>query len=370
MFDIRKVEAFYRGRRVLVTGHTGFKGSWLTYWLHELGADVMGVALEARPGELFEQISGDSLCESLILDIRNYAGCLEAIKTFRPQTVIHMAAQSLVGEGYERPRYTFDVNSQGTVNVLEAIRESEQRCDVVIVTTDKVYENLEEGKPFRVGDKLGGHDPYSASKASAEIVVESYRRSFFQPKSFESHGVAVATARAGNVIGGGDWNKGHLVPDIVRALAAREAVRLRNPAAVRPWQHVVEPLSGYLLLGQRLNSDPASYSGAWNFGPDLSANVTVEAFVQLAIDYWSEGTYKTDTTSEKPNEAGILRLDTEATTSGLGWRPAFSLATAVERTLSWYVDAQDREFEARARMSADIDTYRDAVSTLLVGDRF
>ena len=305
----------YHGKRVFLTGHTGFKGSWLIYILHQLGAEVMAYALPAEEKSLYRVMYGDQFCNSIEADIRDYERLQEEIKNFQPDFVFHLAAQTLVRESYKEARYTFEVNSLGTANVLEAVKTVQQKCTVVIVTTDKVYDNKEWVHPYRETDRLGGYDPYSASKAAAEIIANSYIQSFFNTQFYNEHQKAFAIARAGNVIGGGDWAKDRLIPDIARALEAKETLVLRSPNATRPWQHVLEPLVGYLLLGAKLDSDIKTYSGAWNFGPDIKDNLTVLEVVKTALQVWRSGDYRIEAANEKMHEANLLRLDISKATN-------------------------------------------------------
>ena len=285
-------EKVYRDKKVFLTGHTGFKGSWLLVWLHSLGAKVKGYALAPENSEdLYNQINGDGLCESVIADIRDKDRLKEEIISFQPDFIFHLAAQPLVRLSYELPVYTFEVNTLGTAYVLDALRYVEKACNVIIITTDKVYENKEWHYPYRENDRLGGYDPYSASKATAELVVGSFQNSFFNKKEYARHKKSISSARAGNVIGGGDWAKDRIIPDIVRALQQNKNIEVRNPYAVRPWQHVIEPLSGYLLLGQKLVEDPIKYAEAWNFGPVQDDTFTVQDLVKEAISVWGSGHY-------------------------------------------------------------------------------
>lgn len=328
---------YYKGKRVFLTGHTGFKGSWLLSWLYLLGAEVKGYALAPQTElDLYNTIQGDILCESVIADIQDKARLEKELLSFEPDFVFHLAAQPLVRLSYEIPSETFAVNVIGTAYLLDAIRLLKKPCTVVLITTDKVYENKEWHYPYRETDRLGGYDPYSASKACAELVINSYRNSFFNLNEYSQHHKAVASARAGNVIGGGDWAKDRIIPDIVRALNKGERITVRNPAAVRPWQHVLEPLGGYLHLGTKLIDDPVQFAEGWNFGPLPEDNLTVEALVKLGIDYWGKGEYmKPDQTGE-PHEAGLLKLDISKAISELFWKPKYTAQLAIEKTLAWY----------------------------------
>ena len=325
----------WNGRRVLITGHTGFKGSWLALWLQRLGAEVAGYALapDTEPSH-FGLIALDQLVRHHQGDIRDFEKFREVALGFRPEVVIHMAAQALVLRSYDLPKETFDVNIGGTVNILDVVRELDTVRACIIVTSDKCYENKESTEGYREDDRLGGSDPYSASKAAAEIVVEAYRRSFFRPE--ESH-VGLASVRAGNVIGGGDWAEYRIVPDCVRALSTGKKIVVRNPRAIRPWQHVLEPLGGYLLLGQRLIEHPAEYSGAWNFGPGASETIRVEQLVNQFVEAWGSGAVELSDGDERPGrETGILRLRTDKAQKDLDWSPVLSGEEAIRWTVEWY----------------------------------
>lgn len=327
----------YNGKKVFLTGHTGFKGSWLLQWLHLLGAEIKGYSLRQETDDgLYNLIEGDKICDSVFADIRNKEKLENEICKFEPDFIFHLAAQPLVRLSYEIPSETFAVNAMGTVNVLEAVRKLQKPCSVIIITTDKVYENKEWVYPYRETDALGGYDPYSASKACAEIIVNSYIQSFFNPNEYQHHAKAVASTRAGNVIGGGDWAKDRIVPDIVRALDAKQPVTVRNPSAIRPWQHVLEPLGGYLLLGAKLMSDPLSYAGAWNFGPLADDNKEVEELVQISLQVWGGGTYVKTNLSGQLHEAGLLKLDVSKAVSYLNWSPRYKASKAIEATMNWY----------------------------------
>lgn len=327
----------YNGRSVLVTGHTGSKGSWLTLWLHHLGARVSGLALPP-PTEpsAFVDLDLASSCDHRIGDIRDQAQVVAALERSRPDVVFHLAAQAIVAEGRERPHDTFATNVGGTLNVLEAVRRAGRPCAVVVVTSDKCYAPTGGARAHREDDPLGGNDPYSASKAAAEIVTASYRHAFFPAERLAEHRIAVASARAGNVIGGGDWAQHRLVPDAMRSLGRGEAVPVRNPDHVRPWQHVLEPLSGYLLLGMRLRGpDAARACEGWNFGPLPGSERPVAEVVAAVIAAWGSGSW-TRSAERLAAETAELRLDITKAADGLGWRPRWDLETAVQRTVEWY----------------------------------
>lgn len=331
---MNKLAETFRGKRVLVTGHTGFKGSWLSICLLRAGAKVCGYALPPRTerdnfvvsklGERLDHHAGD---------IRDRARLLQVFSTFRPEVVFHLAAQPLVRCSYENPEDTFSTNVLGSVNVMDAIRTVPECKAAVMVTSDKCYENQEWHRGYCETDQLGGHDPYSASKAAAEIIVSSYRRSFFRPENRK-----IATARAGNVIGGGDWCPDRLIPDCIRALEREEVITLRNPLSTRPWQHVLEPISGYLKLAEALCSDSAGFDDAWNFGPEPSQTFTVQQVVELVVKNWGSGRCES-IAAKSHHEAGLLALDISKARRELGWRPAWETPRAVEETVRWYHDA-------------------------------
>lgn len=334
-------EQTYSGKRVFLTGHTGFKGSWLLYWLKLLGADVKGYALEAESNSLYRDIQGDELCQSVIADIRDASRLQAEITAFQPDFIFHLAAQPLVRRSYEIPVETFEVNMMGTVHLLDAVRQLTKPCTVILITTDKVYENKEWHYPYRESDRLGGYDPYSASKATAELVISSYRNSFFNPAAYNTHQKGIASARAGNVIGGGDWSKDRIIPDIVRALQNNIPIPVRNPTAVRPWQHVLEALSGYLLLGTRLVTHPVEFGEAWNFGPLTTDCLPVQKLVETAIDSWGGGAYKLIESNAQLHEASLLKLDISKTQSELGWSPKYNATQSIQLTLDWFKCAID-----------------------------
>lgn len=319
----------FRGRRVLVTGHTGFKGSWLTLWLAELGAHVTGYALQAADLSMFRALELEKSCESLQRDVRDVDELTNVIDRTRPDVVFHLAAQSLVLSSYQDPLSTVQTNVLGTANLLEALRRIGRPCVVVIVTSDKCYENREWVYAYRENEAMGGHDVYSMSKGAAELVVASYRRSFFSETE-----IRVASARAGNVIGGGDWAENRIVPDAIRALSRGAVIDVRNPHAIRPWQHVLEPLGGYLLLASRLAEDSA-FADAWNFGPFPDDTRTVEELVDRVISAWGSGAWTTQQ-REQPHEAATLRLAIDKAMARLRWTPRWRFGEAVDRTVAWY----------------------------------
>lgn len=320
------------GKRVLLTGHTGFKGSWLSLMLLQAGAEPAGYALPPTSGrDNFTLCGLPDQMQSYFGDILDTAKLARVFKELRPELVLHLAAQPLVLAGYEEPAHTFMVNVQGTVNVLEAFRRSETAKALIVVTTDKVYENKENEKGYRETDRLGGHDPYSASKAAAELVTESYRRSFFP----ESAGKSVSTVRAGNVIGGGDWSVNRIIPDCIRALEDDVSLVIRNPMAVRPWQYVLEPLYGYLMLADRMLDSP-TVSGSWNFGPDASHCTTVEEIVSLVSRHYGLPGIKKEYQVSTAHETQLLLLDSRKAMEQLDWQCLLGVEDMVEETVRWY----------------------------------
>lgn len=328
--------AFWKGRRVFLTGHTGFKGSWLSVWLQEVGAEVRGYALEPPTDpSLFVQADVASGMDSIIGDIRDYEKLLTSMTGFQPEVVFHLAAQPIVRDSYTIPRETYETNVMGTVNLLEAVRHLESVRSVVVVTTDKVYENEEWHWGYRENDRLGGYDPYSNSKAAAELAVSAYRSSFFNPNVYgQDHIVAVATARAGNVIGGGDWAADRIVPDLIRAWLDNHPATIRNPHAIRPWQHVLEPVSGYLVLAERL-LDSVEFAEEWNFGPRDSDCIPVGELATL-FESRCDGLAVERVSISGPHEAGVLKLDISKATARLNWTPRWTIGSAVDRTVSEY----------------------------------
>jgi len=320
----------YGSRKVLITGHSGFKGSWLAQWLHLLGASVSGIALppETDPNH-WALLKLE--CESHWLDIRDCERLSKAIAEINPDIIFHLAAQPLVRRSYRNPLETWQTNLTGTVNLLESARFCSNLKAVICVTTDKCYENKEWCWGYRENDTLGGHDPYSASKAATEIAIASYRKSFFS----SADSPLIASARAGNVIGGGDWSEDRIIPDLVRAIGAGEKLEIRSPNATRPWQHVLEPLYGYLLLGQKLLERRAEFADAWNFGPDTSSNCSVSQILNLMQQHWPQLDWFSQT-KEQPHEAGLLHLDSSRARALLKWHPLWDLKTTARKTADWY----------------------------------
>lgn len=329
---------FWQGKRVFLTGHTGFKGSWLSLWLQSLGAELTGYALKPPTNpSLFEVANVASGMRSIIDDVRDLSSLQKAIKEAKPEIVIHMAAQPLVRYSYTNPVETYDINVMGSVNLLESIRQAGGVKAVVNVTSDKCYENKEWVWGYREDEAMGGYDPYSNSKGCAELVTAAYRSSFFNPEEYGSHGIALASARAGNVIGGGDWASDRLIPDFVRAIVAGETVVIRSPNAIRPWQHVLEPLSGYLELAEALYTQGPKYAQAWNFGPNENDAKTVEWIISGLVSCWEKGaSYRVDTDAANLHEAHFLKLDCSKARTILGWHPQWDVAQTIESICAWH----------------------------------
>lgn len=326
MFDI------YKNKQVLVTGHTGFKGSWLTLWLLKIGAKVVGYALDPKTAkDNFVLCDLENKIKDYREDIRDYQTLTKVFNKEEPEIIFHLAAQPLVLDSYENPLYTIETNTQGTANVLEAFRHSKKSKILIIITTDKVYENLEWEWGYRESDQLGGSDPYSASKAAAEVLISSYQRSFFNVG-----GKKIVSVRAGNVIGGGDWSENRLIPDCVKAIEKNEKIIIRNPNSTRPWQHVLEPLGGYLLLGQKLLEESLLESGAWNFGPVFSNIITVEELVSEIINCFGYGEYEIRSNKNAPKESNFLSLDISKANRKLNWQPLLTFNETLKFTLQWY----------------------------------
>lgn len=332
---MNKLSNFYKNKRVLITGHTGFKGAWLTKILLNWGSKVSGIALEppTKPN-LFEILDFKKEIKNNIADIRNFEKVKNIIQKEKPEIIFHLAAQPMVREGYVDPLYTYETNILGTANILEAIRTTNSTKAALIITTDKVYENYEKNYHYKEEDKLGGYDPYSASKASAEIVTSSYIRSFFNPTNKKTK-TFIASARAGNVIGGGDWGKDRLVPDFVKAMFANSKLVIRSPKAVRPWQFVLEPLYGYLLLAHKLYEGKKEFSGAWNFGPNKNNYLEVEGVIKKAIISFNKEKY-TIKKDDTKHEANILKLNSNKSKELLNWKSVFSLDQTLDFTFKWY----------------------------------
>jgi CDP-glucose 4,6-dehydratase len=353
----------YKGRNIFITGHTGFKGSWLSLWLSKMGANIFGYSLHPNttPNNYEASSVSDLLSEETIADICDKKSLNSAIKRADPDFVFHLAAQPLVRDSYKCPVETFETNVIGSLNVLESLRALEQPCSVIMVTSDKCYENKGQVWGYRESDPLGGHDPYSASKAAAEIAISSYRQSFFQKERFDKYSIKIATVRAGNVIGGGDWAKDRIIPDAVRALSKGETASVRNPGAIRPWQHVLEPLSGYLTLAAKISeSENTEFCSAWNFGPFCSDECTVSDLMNLFCKEWGPANWNYIPLANAPHEASVLRLSIDKAVYKLNWLPKWNLYGAVKKTAAWYKKYYDDGMELMQEACfADISVYMD-----------
>jgi len=337
-------DGIYKDKNVLVTGHTGFKGSWLSIWLNEMGANVIGYALDPYTDQdNFVVTNLSEKITDLRGEIRDYDNLLRTFKEEKPEIVFHLAAQPLVRLSYEQPRETYEVNVMGTVNVLEAARQSDSVKTVIIITSDKCYENNEWIWGYRENDPMGGYDPYSSSKGCAELVTSAYTRSFFEN---EDSDIAVASVRAGNVIGGGDWAADRLITDCISYLKKDKAIEIRSPKAIRPWQHVLEPLRGYLLLASKLYQNPEKYTGAWNFGPDEASIVTVGELVDKLVNKWGSGEWIDTSNNNEPHEAKLLKLDISKARHQLNWEPKLSFDQTIDLVVDWYQnDKVDYDFD-------------------------
>ena len=341
--------SFWNGKSVFLTGHTGFKGGWLSLWLASMGAKVTGYALVPNTTPSFFEVAKvrDEINQSHIADIRDLERLQEGMAKAQPEIVIHMAAQPLVRFSYVNPVETYATNVMGTVHVLESIRALDCVRATVIVTTDKCYENKEWVWGYRENEPMGGHDPYSNSKGCAELVTSAYRQSFFPAGKYAEHQVAIASARAGNVIGGGDWSEDRLIPDAIKAFEADQSLMIRNPLATRPWQHLLEPLSGYLILAQALYEQGNKFASAWNFGPRDEDNRSVQEVVELMLSRWGQSARWEKEGSEQPHEANLLKLDCSKAHSLLGWVPKWDLEIATQKIVEW-----QKAFQAKENMQA------------------
>jgi CDP-glucose 4,6-dehydratase len=355
----------FAGRSVFVTGHTGFKGSWLCLWLESLGARVTGYALPPPTSPSHFEVArvADGLAADHRADVRDAAALSRALADAEPDVVFHLAAQSVVRESYRIPRETFEVNVVGVAGMLDAVRAAGRPCVVIVVTSDKCYLNVEQTWGYREDDPLGDLSPYGASKGAAEILVRSYRNAYFPPARIAGHGVKLASGRAGNVIGGGDWTADALVVDIVRSLLRGEPARIRRPDATRPWQHVLQCLSGYLTLAQRLlGPDAAELCDGWNFGPQPADEIPVREVVERFLRAWGGGSWIDASDGEEPHEAGVLRLCIDKALWELGWRPRWSIDRVVDETARWYRHWLEDPAGARAFSRAQIDAYEESLA--------
>lgn len=329
---------FYKGKRVLVTGHTGFKGSWLSIWLQSMGAEVIGVALDPSTDKDNFVLSkiGEKIQADIRADIRDGEKMKEIFLQYQPEIVFHLAAQPLVRLSYEIPLETYETNVMGTINILEAIRATENVRVGVMITTDKCYENKEQIWGYRESDPMGGFDPYSSSKGAAEIAIASWRNSYFNPKDYERHGKSIASVRAGNVIGGGDWALDRIIPDCMRALEKDEPIEIRSPKSIRPWQHVLEPLGGYLLLALKMWCNPTEFCEGWNFGPRTESIADVWDVAEKVVKHYGKGSLEDVSNPNALHEAKLLMLDINKAKFKLGWEPKMNLDQCIEMTVDWY----------------------------------
>lgn len=348
----------YKGKKVLITGHTGFKGAWLSLWLNKIGAHVVGVALNPKTErDVFLLSNATTVLKDYRIDIRHREALIHVFQQEKPDIVFHLAAQPLVLESYENPVETFETNINGTINVLEAIRATSSVKLGIMITTDKVYENKEWLWPYREDEKLGGYDPYSASKGAAEIIISSYRNSFFNPLNYDQHGKSIASVRAGNVIGGGDWAENRIVPDCIKAIENNTPIEVRSENSVRPWQHVLEPLGGYLLLGSKLMKQPKEYAEAWNFGPEAENIINVGKLVSMLVKKYGAGSWNSSVSPNSLHEAKLLALDINKVKYRLGWRPVLNLEQTIEFTVKWYSEYKNRN--VRELCEQQIEEYQE-----------
>lgn len=328
-------KSFWDGKKVLITGHTGFKGSWLSLWLLQMNAQVSGISLKPEdPNNLFDQLKIEKDLNHIICDIRDKDSLKKYITSFKPEVIFHLAAQPLVVKSYIEPISTWETNVMGTLNVLNALSSLENKCTGIFITTDKVYKNNEWTYGYRENDELGGYDPYSSSKAACELAIYSWRSSFSNSNGYGSN-LSIASARAGNVIGGGDWAENRIIPDIIRSLKKNERILIRNPLSTRPWQHVIEPLSGYLILAEKINDEQRKFSSSFNFGPFTDSNRSVKDLVNESLKHW-EGEYFIQDNPEKLHEAGVLHLSIEKAMKHLLWKPKWDFEETIKKTINWY----------------------------------
>ncbi len=349
---------FWKDKKVFLTGHTGFKGSWLSLWLKSLGADLTGYSLPPPTKPSFFELAqvGDGVT-SLLKDIRDFKTFSTALKDRQPEIVIHMAAQPLVRYSYENPVETYETNVMGTVHLLEAARQCSGIKAILVVTSDKCYENRAWHWGYRENEAMGGSDPYSSSKGCTELVAQAMQKSFFSNDTYDQHGVAVATARAGNAIGGGDWSEDRLVPDIISGILEGKEIDIRNPQAIRPWQHALEPLGGYMMLVEKLVEEGPAYAEAWNFGPENADCQPVSYLAEKIIRLWGDSARWKQDMNQHPHEAAFLKLDCSKAKARLHWKPAWNVDRALEETVSWYRECQNRPENLRAFSLQQISSY-------------
>ena len=350
--------SFWKNKKVLITGHTGFKGSWLSIWLELMGANVTGMSLEPANKSLFKQIDIQSKINHKIVDITNFNVLLNALEETKPEIVFHLAAQSLVINSYENPRNTWMVNVMGSINIIEALRELNYKSSLVMITTDKVYKNFEWDYSYRENDQLGGNDPYSSSKAAAEIAIESLRNSFFNNSNYQENLLKISTARAGNVIGGGDWSNNRIVPDAIKSIKEDKKLKIRNPLSTRPWLHVLEPLNGYLLLAQAMEKNNCEYNEAFNFSPSINSNCKVEDLIKEIFSHW-EGSYYLQNQSNNFKEAKLLSLSSEKAKLKLGWENIWNFKLTVKKTVMWYKKVEEKKITPLNACYEDLKSFID-----------
>jgi CDP-glucose 4,6-dehydratase len=342
IMDLKYLFPNLSGKKILVTGHTGFKGSWLSMLLHKCGAEIVGIALDPRTeNDNFNLADIKSIVKDIRADIRDFSAIERIVKEEKPEVVFHLAAQPLVMDSYESPLETYSTNIMGTANILESIRSTDSVQSAIFITTDKVYHNNEWLWPYREDDRLGGHDPYSSSKSAAEIVISSYRDSFFGA----DRGVSISSARAGNVIGGGDWSPNRILPDCIRSIEKNQSIEIRSPQAIRPWQHVLEPLVGYLMLAEKMMNNPINYSQAWNFGPDSENVIPVKNLVESVIKYYGHGKWTDVSDPSAFHEAQLLNLDINKARHLLSWRPVLNIEKTIQMTVEWYKHYHTQDME-------------------------
>ncbi len=357
--DIESIHNIYwKNKKVFLTGHTGFKGTWMLFLLKKFGAIVKGYSLDPLNSfDIYNSASGDSHCESVMADIRDKQRLELEILKFQPDVIFHMAAQPLVRLSYEIPSETFLVNAIGTSYLLEAVIKLKKKCNVILITTDKVYENFEWIYPYRESDRLGGYDPYSSSKACAELIIESFKNSFFNSIKYTNHKKSIASVRSGNVIGGGDWSRDRIIPDIINSIKENKKIILRNPKSTRPWQHVLDPLFGYLTLSVKMDEAPTLFNQAWNFGPINDTPISVEELTQISIKTFGKGNYECSQSLNQLHEANLLNLDISKAINYLNWRPNYSSVEAIQKTIQWYKNQILDDIEPELLIKNDIDFF-------------
>lgn len=353
---------FWKNKNVLVTGHTGFKGSWLSIWLEFMGAKVTGISLDAENNSLFKQINIEDKIKHKVIDVTNFESLLTALEETKPEIIFHLAAQSLVINSYEDPKRTWMVNVMGSINLVEALRKLNYECSIVMITTDKVYKNFEWDYSYRENDELGGDDPYSSSKAGAEIAIQSLRKSFFSYPKPQNNLIKISTARSGNVIGGGDWSDNRIVPDAIRSIKENKTLKVRNPLSTRPWLHVLEPLNGYLLLAQAMVKNDYEYNQAFNFAPSTDSNCKVEDLIKEIFQHW-EGNYFLQKELNAYKEARLLSLSSEKARLKLGWENIWNFNKTVEKTVMWYKKVEQNKISPINACYEDLKSFINDCST-------